>query len=59
MERLEQLEKLAVVLGTIQGNIEGLERYLQIADPTATEAIKRAKIELNCLRNLIKAIESE
>ncbi|QCZ35032.1 hypothetical protein D8Z79_025890 (plasmid) [Escherichia fergusonii] len=59
METLEQLEKLAVVLGTIQGNIEGLERYLQIADPTATETIKRAEIELNCLRNLMKAIESE
>ena len=46
-----------LIVATIKGKIKGLNAYLMDAPMEATETIKLAETELNCLEELLKQIE--
>ena len=48
--------KEKLIIATIEGRIEGIKAYIDIADPTAVETINEAEIELKCLEKLLNKI---
>ena len=48
-----------IMLATIEGKIQGLKGYLKHASPKATETIKKAEIEVECLERLLNELKNK